>query len=156
MRQIKLLFVVMIGLLFLSSASQLFPQEDVIKKRIALMRSNNKAAKAIKKAAKTKDFATIESNAKVISANMDKVLGLFPKGSTSEKSRAKPEIWERWDEFKGNRAKVKAAAEALAKAAAAKDEAVVKVQVKAIGGFRSVACGSCHKVFLKPRKKKKK
>ncbi|MFQ5850157.1 MAG: c-type cytochrome [Candidatus Binatia bacterium] len=156
MRQRKILFAVLAGLFFLPVASQLFAQEDVIKKRIELMKSNNSAAKAIKKALKEKDFNTIESKAKVIAGNMDKVLDLFPKGSTSEKSRAKPEIWEKWDEFSKLPGKVKAAAEALAKAAVANDEAEVRVQIKAIGGFRSVACGNCHKSFVKPRKKKKK
>ena len=156
MRQIRISFAVLAGLFFLSVASQTFGQADVIKKRKQLMKSNNRQVKTIKKALVKKDFATIESSAKVIVGNMDKVLDLFPKGSTSEKSRAKSEIWEKWVEFSERRGKLKTAAGALAKAAAAKDEAEVEVQAKAVGEFRKGACGNCHKTFLKPKKKKKK
>jgi cytochrome c556 len=145
-----------VTLLIFSFSSQLYSQEDVIKERKKIMKSNNKQVKTIKKALVEKDFATIESSAKVIVGNMDKVLDLFPKGSTSEKSRAKSEIWKKWDEFSEIRDKEKAAAGALAKAAAAKDEAEVEVQAKAVGEFRKGACGNCHKTFLKPKKKKKK
>ncbi len=155
MRLIRISFTVLAGLFFLSVASQAFGQADVIKKRRQLMKSNDRARKAIKIAIAGKDFATIESKAKVIVRSMDKVLDLFPKGSTSEKSRAKKEIWERWDEFSERRDEVKAAAAALAKAAAAKDEAQVKVQIKAVGKFDKGACGNCHKTFYKSKKKKK-
>ncbi len=87
MRRIRISLMVLAGLFFLSVASQTFGQADVIKKRKQLMKSNNKQVKTIKKALVKKDFATIESSAKVIVGNMDKVLDLFPKGSTSEKSR---------------------------------------------------------------------
>ncbi|MEE8112955.1 MAG: cytochrome c [Nitrososphaerales archaeon] len=156
MRLIRISFTVLAGLFFLSVASQLFSQEDVIKKRRSLMKSNDRARKAIKAAIAEKDFATIESKAKAIVRNMDKVLDLFPKGSTSEKSRAKKEIWERWGEFSERRDEVKAAAAALAKAAAAEDEAEVKVQTKAVGKFNKGACGNCHKTFYKSKRKKKK
>ena len=155
MRRIRISFTVLAGLFFLSVASQTFGQADVIKKRRMLMKSNDRARKAIKKAIAEKDFATIESKAKVIVRSMDKVLDLFPKGSTSEKSRAKNEIWERWGEFSERRDEVKAAATALAKAAAAKDEAQVKVQTKVVGEFNKGACGNCHKTFYKSKKKKK-
>ena len=155
MRLIRISLTVLAGLFFLSVASQAFGQAEVIKKRRALMKSNDRARKAIKAAIAEKDFATIESKAKVIVRSMDKVLDLFPKGSTSEKSRAKNEIWERWDEFSERRDEVKAAAAALAKAAAAKDEAQVKVQTKSVGEFNKGACGNCHKTFYKSKKKKK-
>lgn len=57
---------------------------------------------------------------------MDKVLDAFPKGSAGEKSRAKPEIWEKRDQFSKLPVKVEGVAGALAKAAAAKDEAAVQ------------------------------
>jgi len=155
-RLIRVSFTVLAGLFFLSVASQAFVQADVIKKRRQLMKSNDRARKAIKAAIAEKDFATIESKAKVIVRSMDKVLDLFPKGSTSEKSRAKKEIWERWDEFSERRDEVKAAAAALAKAAAVKDEAQVKVQFKALGDWKKGACGNCHKTFYRPKRKKKK
>jgi len=112
------------------------------------MKSNDAAANAIKKAIEAKDYATIETKTKDIMGNMDKVLDYFPKGSTSEKSRAKPEIWEKWDEFNKNPAKVKKAAGDLADAAKAKDEQAVAERYKALGN----ACNDCHKTFRGPRK----
>ncbi len=151
MRRIRISLMVLAGLFFLSVTSQLFSQEDVIKERRALMKGNSKASKPIKKAAKDKDYATIEAKAKAIAAAMDKVLDLFPKGSTAENSRAKPEIWEKWDEFSKAPPMLKAAAQALADAAMTKDEQLVGEKLKAFGK----ACGTCHKPFRKPKKKKK-
>lgn len=130
-------------------ASELFAQADVIEKRQKLMKSNSAASKALKKAVEEKDYATVELKAKEVAGNMDKVLDLFPKDSTSEKSRALPAIWEKWDEFSKVPAKVKVSALELGSAAAAKDEAQVTAKFEAF----SKACGSCHKAFRKEVKK---
>jgi len=88
---------------------------------------------------------------------MDKMLDLFPEGSTSKKSRAKAEIWQKWDKFTQYRDKVTQAARSLAKAAAAQDQAEVSLQATNVGkSWKKGACGECHKSFLKPRKRKKK
>ena len=128
-------------------STQLFAQDDVISKRKAIMSQNSKDAKAIEKAAKEKDYATIETKAKEIMGNLDAVASLFPKGSTSEKSRAHPEIWVKNEEFKNKAANARKAAEALSKAAAAKNEAEVNIKVKELGNPREGACGECHKIF---------
>ena len=128
--------------------------QDVIEKRQKLMESNDDANKAIRAAAKVKDYATLEVKAKVIMDNMGTVLDLFPKGSLSETSEAHPDIWDKWDEFSKHPGKVKAVAEALRKAAAAKDDAQINAQVKAMGGLGSGACGGCHVSFNKKRMKK--
>ena len=140
---------IVVGVLFgLSLSSHLFAQEDVIQKRKAIMQSNNAAvSKAITKAVEEKDYATIELKAKDIMGNLDAVVKLFPPGSTSEKSRAHPDIWAKSDEFKNRAANARKAADALSKAAAAKNEAEVNVKVKELGGVREGACGECHKVF---------
>jgi cytochrome c556 len=134
------------GLFLLASllvTSQLFAQADVIEKRQKLMKSNSEAAKAIKAAAESKDYATIETKAKDIMGNAEKIPDLFPKGSTQGKTKAKPEIWEKMDEFSKNPGKLKKAASELADAAKAKDDAAVAVKVKALGEV----CGNCHKAF---------
>jgi len=133
----------------LAVAPQVFAQEDVIEKRQKLMKSNGADAKAIKGALESKDYATIEVKAKDIMSNGDKILDLFPKGSTSDKSRALPAIWEKWDEFSKNPAKVKKAANDVADAAKAKDDAALPAKVKALGE----ACGGCHKNFRAEEKK---
>ncbi len=151
MRQVKIFFVVLTCLLFLPGTSQLFAQCEVIEKRQKLMNFNIKVTNAIRKALKENDFATIEAKAKQIAANMDKVPDLFPKGSTSEKSRAKPKIWEEWVSFNEKRIALRTAADALVKAAMAGDKSEVKAKYKALGK----ACSSCHRSFRGKKKKKK-
>jgi cytochrome c556 len=141
----KLVAIIALGGLLVST--QIFAQEDVISKRKALMSSNSKDAKAIAEAAKEKDYATIETKAKEIMGNLDAAASLFPKGSTSEKSRAHPDIWVKNEEFKNKLVNARKAAEALSKAAAAKNEAEVNIKVKELGNPREGACGDCHKMF---------
>jgi cytochrome c556 len=135
-----------LGFLFTGS-SVLLAQQEVINKRKALMSANSKAAKAIENAANEKDYATVELKAKEIMGNLDTVANLFPKGSTSEKSRAHPDIWVKTDEFKNRLTDARKAAEGLNKAAAAKNETEVNAKVKELGNTREGACGACHKMF---------
>jgi cytochrome c556 len=149
-----------IALIFLVVSPVLMPSlgltQDVVEKRLKLMENNFDALKAIRAAEKEKDYSTLQVKAKEIVGNMGRVLDLFPKGSTSDKSFASPTIWDKWDEFGKSASKTKAAAEELVSAAAAKDDAKVKVQVKAIGGMTSGACGGCHLSFNTKRMKKAK
>ena len=146
----KFLRIGFLCLLSLVISSQVFAQEEEIQKRRLLMESNSDAAtKAIKQAVAAKDYPNIELKAKEIMGNMDRLLDLFPKGSISEKSRAKPEIWERWDEFSKEPDKVRKAAQELADAAKAQDEEKIKDSFKALGQ----GCASCHKSFRAEKKK---
>lgn len=131
------------ALLSLVISTELFAQADVVDKRQQLMKDNGAATKAIKAAADAKDYATIEAKAKDIISNGDKVLDLFRKDRTAEKTKAKAEIWENWDEFGNNPRKVKKAAGELADAARTRDDQAITKKVKALGD----ACASCHKAF---------
>jgi cytochrome c556 len=144
-------------LCFLSAvvATDLFAQEDVIEKRKALMKANNAAVKSIKEAIEQKDYATIQVKAKEIMGGLEKAGPLFPKGSTSDKSRAHPDIWEKPDEFKKSLTKAIKAADDLSKAAAAKNEAEVTAKAKELGNAKEGACGECHKVFRSDFRKEK-
>jgi cytochrome c556 len=145
----QLSFGAAIIVLSLCFTAELFAQADEIQKRRLLMENNNDAVvKALVKAVKEKDFAEIQVKVKGIMENMNQLVTLFPNGSISEKSRAKAEIWEKWDEFTKLPGTVKQAAQALADAAKAKDEAEVDVKLKALGD----ACNVCHKSFRGPRK----
>ena len=138
-----------ISLLSLVITSQVLAQDDIVQKRRILMEQENDAAvTALVKAVKEKNFTEVELKAKGIIANTDKLLDLFPKGSLSEKSRAKAEIWEKWDEFTKQTESTKKAAQALADAAKAKDDDGVNIKMKALGD----ACTSCHRSFRAPRK----
>ena len=142
MIQHKLLGASLFALLSLFISSQLFAQEGVIEQRQKLMKSNSESTKVIKAAAESKDYATIETKARVIVGNADRILDLFPKGSTKGKTKAKDDIWDKYDEFSKNPGKLKKTASELADAAKAKDEGI-DVKVKALGDV----CNACHKAF---------
>jgi cytochrome c556 len=131
------------GFLALTISSTLYAQSDVIKERQALMKSNSADAKAIKAAVDAKDYAAVETKAKDIMGNAEKIPSLFPKGSTAGKTKAKPEIWEKSDQFAKNAKNLGKAASELAAAAKAGNDADVNVKVKALGAV----CSSCHKEF---------
>lgn len=150
MHRSKYVWAGLFALLSLFIFSQLFAQEDAIKERKSYMNATYDSLKAVKKAVQEKDYATVEVKAKDIMGKMDKYASYFVKGGTSEKSNAKAEIWEKWDEFSKLPVKVKDIAGALAKAAAAKDETEVQAQFNALGPaspFRGGACFECHKAF---------
>jgi len=147
----KLIWFGMFAVLSLFVSSQLFSQEDVVKDRKSLMKSNSKSAKAIKGAVKEGDFATIEENAKKLVANADNMVALFPEGSTAKKSRAKAEIWQEWDDFKAKTNDFKDAARQLANTANAMDSEQVGVTNKAV----AVACRECHRRYRARKKKKR-
>ncbi len=148
--------LMVIVLSFAAGALRSASTEDLVKERKKLMRANNKAGKELKKAVEAKDFSAIEKNAKALASQMEKLPGLFPKGSTAENSRAKVAIWEKLDSFKGKAASLEEVAGMVAEAAAAKDADKVATLAKVIaGGQRASYCAGCHKSFRGKKKKKK-
>jgi len=122
---------------------------DAVKDRRALMKSQSKAGKALKKAAKAGDTAAAKKQAMILVGTADRLLGLFPKGTDrgmlgAKATRAKPEIWKDWDTFK----KKAGALKSVAMKVAAGDLAAAKKIGK--------ACGGCHKLFRGKKVKKKK
>jgi cytochrome c556 len=136
----KILTGALFGFLAFGVANHAFAQ---VEKRQSLMKNNSEAAKAIKGAVEAKDYATVEAKAKDIGGNSEKIVGAFPKGSDTGKTKAKPEIWEKSDDFAKAAKNLNKAAGELASAAKAGNDADVGVKVKALGD----ACGSCHKQF---------
>jgi cytochrome c556 len=124
-------------------SSQAFAQADVIEKRQQLMKGQSAVAKEIKGAVEAKDFATVETKAKELMGSAAKIVDLFPKGSTTGKTKATAAIWEKWDEFGANAKNLSKAAGELAAAAKSGDAVAVDAKVKAV----SAACGNCHKPF---------
>jgi cytochrome c556 len=86
-------------------------------------------------------------NAETIAVTADHIPMLFPSGSLSDKSKAKPEIWQKWAEFEAGAKNAQALAEQLRDAARAKDQPKVEAMVKEFG---AKACGSCHTPFRQP------
>ena len=139
----KFLIAAVIVSMALLVSSQVFAQADVIEKRQNAMKANSADAKAIKAAIESKDYSTIETKAKDIMGTAEKIPGLFPKGSTTGKTKATDAIWEKPDDFAKAAKNLGKAAGELAAAAKAKDDAEIGVKVKALGD----ACGACHKAF---------
>ena len=139
----KFLAGALFSLVSLVVSAQAFAQADVIEKRQDAMKGNSANAKAIKAAVESKDYATVEVKAKDIMGTADRIPSLFPKGSTAGKTKAKPEIWEKSEDFGKAAKNLNKAAGELAAAAKSGDDAAVCTKVKALGD----ACGACHKQF---------
>jgi len=124
-----------------------------IRDRHELMEGIGKNAKVIGDLLKeggTPDRPRIADAALKIQTSASKIAGLFPKGSTDPKSRAKPEIWTHWDKFQENARLLEANAGELANAALSGGD-VGAASKKMFG-----TCKSCHDDFRKPEKQEKK
>jgi cytochrome c556 len=120
-------------------------QDSPIKKRQALMKKNGDAATlvtAMFKGEKPYDAAVAANAIKGIGASMDEFITLFPEGSTSKDSDAKPEIWKNKADFEGWAGQVK--------------EDTAKAVVAAAGGMATLqpafaelgkSCRGCHEKY---------
>jgi cytochrome c556 len=136
----KILMGALFSFITLAISIEVFAQ---VEKRQSLMKNNSESVKAIKAAVEAKDYATVEAKAKDIMGNADKIVSFFPKGSETGKTKAKPEIWEKPEEFGKAAKNLGKAASELAATAKSGDDAAVTTKVKALGD----ACGACHKQF---------
>jgi len=119
--------------------------KGVVKKRMDLMKSQQKAMKVIGDMAKGEkrfDAAKAAKAAHDLEETTKQIPELFPKGSNGHPSEALDVIWTEWDRFTGDAKDAEAAAKALA------------VEFEASGdgwkdGFKKMteACKSCHESF---------
>jgi cytochrome c556 len=72
---------------------------------------------------------------------------LFPEGSLTDKSKAKPEVWQKWPEFQAAAKNLETQSEKLRDAARAKNGQATQDIVK---DFGRTACGTCHTPFRQP------
>ena len=150
MRLTKLFPPLLIGLFVLSLAAPAISEEDVIKERQELEKSNNKISRSLKKAVKAKDYAAIEAGAKKIIANAERMPSLYPEGSLSKESKATKAIWDDFGAFKQHAGWMRKGAEGLAQAAAAKDAEMVKLEYDSV----TSACSQCHRDYRKRSRRK--
>ena len=120
---------------------------DLIADRQRLMKLNGANAKDINDKLKAGQIEAIAVNAETLAINAQHIPALFPEGSTSDKSRAKPEIWQKRPEFEGYAKVLETKAAEVRDAARAKDQAKVEASMKELG---QQACGACHNAFRKP------
>lgn len=120
---------------------------DVVADRQRLMKLNGASARDMNDKLKATQIEAIAVNAETIAINAQHIPMLFPKGSLTDKSKAKPEIWEKWSEFEAASKNLQAKASELRDAARAKDQPKVEALMK---DFGRNACGTCHTPFRVP------
>jgi cytochrome c556 len=122
----------------------------LVQKRIDLMKENGTHLKPFVDYTKGGPYSDkLVGEAQAIAANAKLITPLFPPNSITDKSRAKPEIWQKWDDFEAKAKELGDAATKLAEAAKKDDVAAVGAALKAVGG----ACGACHEPYRGPEKK---
>jgi len=120
---------------------------DVVAERQRLMKGQGANWQDIQKKYKAGDIEGIEVNAENLAMSSEKITALFPKGSLTDKSKAKPEIWEKWPEFEADAKNLENWAVRLRDAAHAKNQAQVDAIMKEFG---RQACSTCHNPFRVP------
>ena len=121
---------------------------DVIADRQRLMKVQGANAKDLNDKLKAGQVEAMAVNAETIAITAQHIPALFPEGSTSDKSRAKPEIWQKRAEFDAAAKNLQAKAEELRDAARSKDQAKTEAALKAMG---TQGCAACHDAFRKPQ-----
>jgi cytochrome c556 len=120
---------------------------DVVADRQRLMKSVGANWGDIQAKAKAGNIEGVAVNAEVLALYSQEIPTLFPTGSGTEKSKAKPEIWQKWPEFEAAAKNLGMQAEKLRDAARAKNEQLTQDLVK---DFGRQACGTCHTPFRQP------
>ena len=120
---------------------------DIVADRQRLMKLNGASMGDMQAKVKAGQFEAVAVNAETIALNARHIPALFPKGSASDKSNAKPEIWEKGDEFEKSAKNLEAEAVKLRDATRAKDAAMTEAMVK---DFFRLNCNTCHTPFRVP------
>jgi cytochrome c556 len=129
------------------SAPRMVGTGDVVFDRQRLMKMQGAQWTEAQNKFKAGNIEGIATNAEVLAVTSMQIPTLFPEGSRTDKSNAKPEIWQRWGEFEASAKNMTIWSERLRDASRAKDEKAVADIMKDYG---RVACGSCHTPFRVP------
>src|SRR5216684_1290427 len=120
---------------------------DVVADRQRMMKLQGASWADIKAKAKAGNIEGIAVNAETLAMTAQQIPGLFPEGSGTEKSKAKPDVWQKWPEFEKAAKNLEIQAEKLRDASRAKNEQLTQDLVK---DFGRNACGTCHTPFRQP------
>jgi cytochrome c556 len=136
------------AILSVSGAALAIDAQAAHEAREAFYKDMGKNFKALHEALKSDNPSTddIKKFAAVIGGKAGKIPALFPAGTGSDsgvKTGAKPEIWQKWDEFQKDAGAFDGAAQALDAAARSGDIPTVKKAFEAVGE----ACKTCHETF---------
>ena len=120
---------------------------DIVADRQRLMKLNGASWADAQAKAKAGQFEAIAVNAETMAVNAMHIPSVFPQGSLTDKSKAKPDVWQKWDEFEKAANNMVAWSGRLRDAARAKDNQQVETIMK---DFGAQACGTCHRPFRVP------
>ena len=120
---------------------------DIVADRQRLMKLNGASWADIQAKAKAGQIEAIAVNAETLAINAMHIPSVFPEGSLTDKSKAKPEIWQKWPEFEKAAKNLETEAGKLRDAAKAKNADLTQSIVK---DFGRTACGTCHTPFRVP------
>ena len=120
---------------------------DVVADRQRLMKLNGASWADAQAKLKAGNAEAVAVNAEAMALIATQITALFPEGSLTEKSKAKPEIWQKWPEFESAVKNYAMQAEKLRDAARSKDLAATEAVAKEFG---RQACGTCHQPFRVP------
>jgi len=120
---------------------------DVVADRQRLMKLNGASWADAQAKLKAGNAEAVATNAETMALIATQILPLFPEGSLTDKSKAKPEIWQKWPEFESAVKNYGMQAEKLRDAARTKDLAATEAVAKEFG---RQACGTCHTPFRVP------
>ena len=120
---------------------------DVVADRQRVMKLQGASWADIQAKAKAGNIEGVAVNAETLALTAQQIPALFPEGSLTEKSKAKPEVWQKWAEFQAAAKNLETQAEKLRDASRAKNEQLTQDLVK---DFGRQACGTCHTPFRQP------
>jgi len=120
---------------------------DAVAERQRLMKNVGANWADIQNKVKAGNPEGVAVNAEAIGLHAQRIPGLFPEGSLTDKSKAKPDIWQKWPEFQAAAKNLENRAGTLRDQAVAKDAAAVTTTVATFGRD---ACGTCHTPFRVP------
>ena len=140
-RSVVTLGVLTMTIVGLAGAQTQIGTGDVVADRQRLMKLNGASVGDINAKLKAGQIEAIAVNAETSALNARHIPTLFPPGSVSDKSKAQPEIWEKWADFQANAKNLEVQAEKLRDAARSKDAEATEAIAK---DFAKQTCGRCH------------
>jgi len=123
--------------------------DQLVEERQQLMKDHGAAWKHVQDQLKAGTLAGVADDAQKMSDNAKKIPELFPEGSMTEKSKAKPEIWQKKADFDAAAKNFGDQADKLKAAALTNNMDNVQAVAK---DFGRNACGTCHTPFRVPPK----
>jgi cytochrome c556 len=129
------------------TATEQTTTEQVVTERQRLMKQQGASMQILLVKVKAGNLDAVPMYVETLVVTSRQILQLFPEGSLSDKSRAKPAIWEKWSEFEGYASSLRTQAMKVADLARRKDKAGAEAAVAEMG---RTTCVACHDAFRGP------